>query len=249
MADEGNIYTLVFGDLPRQGPGTEAFSIRILNKLPDLGPAPRCADLGCGTGAGSLLLAQHLKAQLLAVDLSEDFLAVLRVKAAAAALSHQIEALHADMGSLGWAAGRLDLIWAEGSAYNLTFAGALQAWRPLLRKGGIAVISEMSWFGSERPKAAAEFWAHDYPQMRSEAENLAACTAQGFEVIGVERLPKREWWPDFYGPLMRRCAALAPEATARPDLEALLAETATEIALFEAHGDHYGYSYYLLQAV
>jgi hypothetical protein len=97
----------------------------------------------------------------------------------------------------GYALARFAFLRAEGSAHNLTFAKALKAWRPLLRKGGVAVVSEMSWFGSARPKAAAEFWAREYPQMRSGAENLAACAEQGFE----------------------------------------------------AHADHYGYSYSLLRAV
>jgi len=43
--------------LDRQGPGDADFSRHILSLLSALPPKPRIADLGCGSGAGALLLA------------------------------------------------------------------------------------------------------------------------------------------------------------------------------------------------
>jgi serine/threonine-protein kinase HipA len=168
-------------------------------------------------------------------------------RAEAAVLSGLIEPVCADMGALGWPEGELDLLWSEGAAYNLGFAIALEKWRPLLAKGGLAVISEMSWFGDQRPEAAARFWAQAYPAMASELENRQVAREAGYEVIEVRPLPEAAWWQNYYGPLAARIAALKPDATGV--LLDVIAETEQEMALFRVHADCYGYLFFLLRAV
>ncbi|WP_390912447.1 hypothetical protein [Pseudosulfitobacter sp. SM2401] len=60
--------TLFYGDIERQGPGDGAFTKSILRRLPNTPENSRIADLGCGTGAGSMLLAQHYSLPVLCVD-------------------------------------------------------------------------------------------------------------------------------------------------------------------------------------
>lgn len=60
--------TLFYGDIERQGPGDGAFTKSILRRLPNTPENSRIADLGCGTGAGSMLLAQHYRLPVLCVD-------------------------------------------------------------------------------------------------------------------------------------------------------------------------------------
>ena len=47
--------------LERQGPGDTDFSDYIISQLPGLPPNPRIADIGCGTGAGTLFLADKFR--------------------------------------------------------------------------------------------------------------------------------------------------------------------------------------------
>lgn len=58
----------------REGPGDEAFSWQLLAELPPLPAKPRLVDLGCGSGAGALLLAEHFGVPVVAVDLAPPFL-------------------------------------------------------------------------------------------------------------------------------------------------------------------------------
>ncbi|MGE5484827.1 MAG: hypothetical protein ACM3X4_07420 [Ignavibacteriales bacterium] len=37
-----------------------------------------------------------------------------------------------------------DLIWSEGAIYIMGFGNGLTAWKPLLRRGGYVVVSELS---------------------------------------------------------------------------------------------------------
>jgi len=233
--------------LERQGPGDADFSRSLLELLPALPAAPRIADLGCGAGGAALMLAEHFQMPVKAVDLHPTFLEDLKLLAARRGLGHLIEPVHADMGNLGWPEGCLDLLWSEGAAYHLTFTGALHTWRPLLAPGGVAVISELSWFSDKRPDDALAFWGAGYPTMGSEAENMAHARAAGYEVIEVVRLPSQAWWDNYYGPLMARMEQVRP--TADTAMSAVLEGTQVEMDLFRVYSDAYGYSFYLLQAV
>lgn len=62
------------------------------------GPHGRCADLGAGTGVISLLCAQKGKAQKIwAVELQDDFAALIKRNAELNSLSDRITSVHADV--------------------------------------------------------------------------------------------------------------------------------------------------------
>lgn len=234
----------LFRGLERKGPGDAGFTRDLLRSLPPLPREGRIADLGCGSGAGTLLLAERYRREVLAVDTAETFLEELAERAARAGLGHLITPVRADMGGLDWPPASIALLWSEGAAYVLGFEEALRAWRPLVAPGGLAVVSEMSWFTSERPGPAAGFWRAAYPSMGDEAENVRRAERAGFELLEARRLPYAAWWGNFYDPLRARMKTLEGSALH----EAVLRETEEEIALFERYGDHYGYTFYVMRA-
>jgi len=124
-------------DGPRQGPGSDAETLRALELTRlDRAAGLRVADIGCGTGASTLVLArQLLAAEIVAVDLSPVFLEVLAERAREAGLAGRIETMVGSMDSLPFAAESLDLIWSEGAIYNMGFAAGLASWRSFLRPG------------------------------------------------------------------------------------------------------------------
>jgi ubiquinone/menaquinone biosynthesis C-methylase UbiE len=245
-ADQDHLAALIdlHRDLERQGPGDAAFSREILLRLPALPTPLRIADLGCGSGAGALVLARHFGRPVRAVDVAPPLIEALKSRVARAGLAGLVEPIVADMGSLDWPAGSVDLIWSEGAAYNLGFERALAAWRPLLSPRGVAVLSELSWFTDTPPATAQRFWATAYPTMGSEAENVARARRAGYEPLFTERLPSELWWSNYYGPLRERLAGL-PTTAAHV---AVRRDTEREMALFERFSDAYGYTFYALRA-
>lgn len=229
--------------LEREGPGDAAFTRRLLERMLAPPPPGRLADLGCGSGAGAFVLARHVGRPVKAVDATEAFIEELRERAARAGLSSLVEPIVADMGALDWPPASVDLLLSEGAAYNLGFESALRLWRPLLSPGGLALISEMSWFTDDPPPAAREFWTAAYPTMGSEAENRARAREAGYEVLFTERLPSELWWKNYYDPLRARLQP--PLATAAH--EAVIRDTLTEMSLFERFSDAYGYTFYALR--
>ena len=234
-------------DLERLGPGDSSFSDYIIKQLPELPPNPRIADIGCGAGAGALILAKKYRSKVKAVDFSKEFLDQMMHQASQEGLENLIEPIECDMGNLGWEPESIDLLWSEGSAYNITFEGALKAWRPLMAANGIAVISELSYFTSKVPESVRVYWQKAYPNIGAESENSNHANSSGFEILKIKRLPSKAWWDNYYDPLCENIKAL--KDTNDEVMQAVIHEVEEEMKLFEEHEKHYGYSFYIMKAV
>jgi SAM-dependent methyltransferase len=235
----------LFEGLPRQGPGSDDCTREALRRLGELPAAPRVLDLGCGSGRSALVLAEALRAKVIAVDNHQLFLDQLRTAARERGLEELIEARCADMATPGVPAGSVDLLWSEGAVYFLGFEAGLRLWRPLLTPGGCLAASECSWLRADPPAEAAAYFREGYPGMAGIEENIARARAAGFEVIDHFTLPPDAWWDEYYTPLEQRMARLAPAAD--PELAAVIDETRREIELYRRYGASYGYVFYLLR--
>ncbi|MFD9338361.1 GNAT family N-acetyltransferase [Streptomyces sp. NPDC060028] len=239
-------YTLHRG-LPRQAPGSDASTRRLLSLCGRLPERPRILDLGCGPGRSALLLAAEAGegARVTAVDVHDGFLDELRTGAEARGLGDRVHAVRADMGALPCEDGSFDLIWAEGSAYILGFDKALAQWKRLLAPGGTLVLTECEWTAEEPSAGARAFWD---PQcaLRSTARNLASAQAAGYRVLGVHHLPDSDWG-EYYGPLAERVAGEAEPVD--PAAAAALAAVREELDVRERYGHEYGYTGFVLRPV
>jgi len=233
--------------LERQGPGDTNYSNYMLSLISELPGNPRIADIGCGAGAGTLLLADRFKSKIRAVDFSREFLDELINRAKHRGLEHLVETIECDMGSLDWEPETIDLLWSEGAAYNLTFEGALKAWRPLMAANGIAVISEINYFTSEVPEPVRVYWQNAYPTIGTESENTVHVNTSGFEILGTHRLPSKAWWDNYYEPLRENMNALKHSKDSI--MQSVINETEEEMKLFEENEKYYGYSFYIMKAV
>ncbi|WP_309050352.1 bifunctional class I SAM-dependent methyltransferase/N-acetyltransferase [Streptomyces sp.] len=228
--------------LPRQGPGSDATTRRLLSLAGTLPERPRVLDLGCGPGRSALLLAAEANAEVTAVDTHRPFLDELRAAAAARGLGGRIRPVRADMAAPPFPDGSFDLVWAESSVFVVGFDRALAAWRRLLAPGGSLVLTECVWTTGEPGPAARAFWDPHYP-LRTVTANAAAAVAAGYHVLGTFLQPETDW-EEYYGPL----AAHADAAdTTLPGMGAAVAGARAEITLRREHGDEYGYAGFALR--
>ena len=233
--------------LERQGPGDTDYSNYIISQIPELPTNPRIADIGCGAGAGTLFLADKFKSKVRAVDFSREFLDELEDRAKQSGLAHLVETIECDMGNLNWEPGSIDLLWSEGAAYNITFEGALKAWRPLMASNGIAVISEMNYFTSDVPEPVKIFMRSVYPAIKTEPENSDIINSSGFEDLGIHRLPSKAWWDNYYEPLRNNIEFLKNSNDST--MQSVISEAEEEMKFFEEYEKFYGYSFYIMKAV
>lgn len=149
----------------RQGPGSEATTLLALQLAQiDRNRSYKIADIGCGTGAQTLTLAQSLQGEILAVDLFPEFLTKLEERQQSQTLTASVTPICASMDQLPFEAGTLDLIWSEGAVYNMGFQKGVTYWKDFLKSGGLLAVSEISWTTSQRPKELEEFWNGEYPK-------------------------------------------------------------------------------------
>ena len=250
MTDPLEALFTLHSDLPRQGPGSDddtRAALRALGEVRSGEGRPRILDLGCGPGAQTLVLAKELGGQVVALDFHEPYLTQLRTRAEAAGLDARIETRCGDFAQPIEGA-PFDLLWSEGAAYILGFENALTAWRKLVQPGGLAVVSECTWWTDAPSEEIGAFWNAAYPVMGTIDSNRAAAERGGWEVLGTRRLPSDAWWPEYYTPLRARIESLRERAASDAALAAVLAESEQEMALFEAYSDEYGYAFYLLRA-
>jgi SAM-dependent methyltransferase len=109
--------------------------------LPD--PPVRVADLGCGTGSISLLLAEH-GYDVTGVDLSPRMIERARAKARTRGLD--VSYCVGDAGYPPWAPGALDVVFARHVVWALPQPRlALRRWAELLVTDGRLVLVEGRW--------------------------------------------------------------------------------------------------------
>ncbi|MCO4773605.1 MAG: class I SAM-dependent methyltransferase [Deltaproteobacteria bacterium] len=233
--------------LPRQGPGDTASTQKALELCAGLPSASQILDIGCGSGAQTLVLAEATQGTVTGVDLHDAILQGLTDEAARRGLTARVKAVRGDMTALPFPEESFDLLWSEGAIYIMGFDAGLDAWRPLLRAGGCLAVTELSWLTPNPPAEASAFWAEGYPAMRSIEANLAGAEAAGFEVVGHFVLPARTWTDEYYGPLAARLDPYLAEHPGDAVAEAVVAGTREEIAMYERFGDTYGYVFYVLR--
>ncbi|PUU91600.1 MAG: type 11 methyltransferase [Halanaerobium sp.] len=85
----------------RQGPGSSADTLKALNLIGiSKNKNLKIADIGCGSGAQTITLAENIDGQITAVDLFPDFLRKLEMKAEAKGLKNRIKTLEKLMDKL-----------------------------------------------------------------------------------------------------------------------------------------------------
>ena len=246
MTPEEAFFSLYEG-LPRQGPGSEASTHEALRRLGNLKKPLRVIDLGCGTGASTLLLARELNSPVVAVDQHGPFLEALAANAEQEGVKNLIQIRQGDFTQLEEPPCSFDLIWCEGAAYLVGFEQALTLWRPLLAPGGRVALTELTWLVPAPSDEPRVFWKKAYPGMRDIAGNRASAERAGFKVLDTFTLPNDDWWNEYYRPLRRRIAAFRSSHTVPKTIEAILSETEREMDMVERYSKEFAYVFYLLE--
>ncbi|MEU0297925.1 bifunctional class I SAM-dependent methyltransferase/N-acetyltransferase [Streptomyces sp. NPDC006175] len=229
--------------LPRQGPGSDATTRRLLQMAGPLPESPRVLDAGCGPGRSTLLLAEEAGARVTAVDLYQPFLDGLAAEAARRGLGDRVTVVNCSMDRLPVPDHSFDVIWAEGSVYTIGFDVALRAWRRLLAPGGVLVVTEIEWTVPDPAAPVRAYWDAAYP-LRTRAANTDAAQAAGYRLRAHWPLPESDWWDEYYTPLTRHLARADPQ---RPGMPEALAAHRTEIDMRREHGSDYDYAAYVLR--
>lgn len=248
--DELELLVDLHKDGVRQGPGGDDETRRAVDLSGLRGRAGlKVADIGCGTGASTLVLAQELDVHVTAVDFLPEFLDKLEEEAVRADLADRITTLSASMEALPFAEGQFDAIWSEGAIYNMGFAAGIEAWRRYLKPGGILAVSELTWLTGQRPAELQSHWEQEYPEVDTASGKLAVLERHGFSPIGYFTLPVHCWLDNYYRPMQQRFADFLARHDHSEAARSIIEAEEHEIALYERYSAFVSYGYYVARKI
>lgn len=239
-----DIFHRFFESLPRQGPGDDEYTELLFKLLPDLPSRPKIADMGCGTGAQTLVLAQA-GGVVTGVDLYQPFLAILASNAEKRGLSTRISTLQCSMDAVPLNLGPFDLIWSEGAVYIIGFENGLKSWFPLLKPGGYVVVSEICWLVDNPPRDLRNHPAPEIKNMQTVEKNISILKKAGYRWIGSVLLPHEAW--DTFDEYQNEVIMLWRKEKRDDMIERVLSDIERENELFKRYRGTYGDVFFIMQ--
>ena len=234
----------------RQGPGGEAETRQAL-KLAGLDRSRplKIADIGCGTGASTILLAKELDAEITAVDFLPEFLDELQARAKGHGVAERVTPLTGSMDALPFSDEAFDVIWSEGAVYNMGFEAGVSAWRRYLRPGGKLVVSEITWLGATRPLEIQSHWESEYPEIDVASAKIGILERHGYSPLAYFFLPPHCWLENYYRPMQNRFEAFLERHGRSDQAKAIVEAEKHEITLYEKYGEYYSYGVYMAKKI
>ena len=230
----------------RQGPGGEAETRRAMELAGlDRSRPLKIADIGCGTGASTILLASELDAEITAVDFLQEFLDELASRAQEHGVTDRITTLNCSMEGLPFVKEEFDVIWSEGAIYNMGFEAGVSGWSHFLKPGGKLIVSEMTWLSSNRPADLQIYWDGAYPEIDVASAKIGLLERHGYCPEAYFVLPTHCWLENYYRPMQSRFDEFLERHGQSEQAKAIVAEEKQEIALYEKNSAYYGYGVYI----
>ena len=235
-----------YSNFERQGVGSPEMTIKALNFINNLTQKSKIADIGCGTGGQTMVLAQNTVANITGVDLLPRFIDIFNENARKLHLEERVNGIVASMDDLPFENGEYDLIWSEGAIYNIGFERGLKEWLKFLKKGGYIAVSDASWFTKKRPSEVENFWKEvGYPGISTISENVNSMEESGYMPVGVFTLPESCWLENFYklqAPVQEKFLKMYK---GNKTVEEFIALERHEAQIYEKYKEYYGYVFYI----
>lgn len=244
-----NLICEYFSMLERQGPGSPEMTLKALGFIDNLTDDSRIADLGCGTGGQTMVLARHAPGKVTGIDLFPRFIDLFNSNALHHGLSHRVHGVAGNMESPPFHEEELDLIWSEGAIYNIGFERGLREWRKFLKTGGYLAVTEASWFTPERPEEIDAFWKDAYPEIDTIPAKVAQVQQAGYLPVATFILPETCWTDHFYAPQEQAQIEFLSQYPGNETVEAFIANERHEQELYRRFSAFYGYVFYIAKKI
>lgn len=230
----------VYESLERWGPGSKSDTLRAFSLLTQL--PKNILEIGCGKGLTTVVLAENCTANITAVDNELSVINFLTLKIQNDGLNSRVTPLCVSMTELPFDNSSFDLIWAEGCAYIMGVKNALSKWKPLLKDGGILVLSDLVWLTNNPSQEAKVFFEKEYPDMQTADTRYVQAEMAGYKVLNSFTISASSW-KNYYEPLKKRVEDLSIQMQD----SAVLKDIRNEIDIYTKFIKEYGYQMYILR--
>lgn len=236
-----------FNRVERQGPGSVDVTQRALSFIEGLPINAKIADIGCGSGGQTITLAQNTTGHITAIDLFPGFIETLNRNIIQRHYQDRISTLVASMETLPFHEEELDLIWAEGSIYNIGFERGLKEWKRFLKPNGYIAVSEGTWFTNERPKEIERYWMDHYPEIDVSSNKVKQMEQAGYTPVAHFILPVNCWEEHFHVPIINVMEQFLQDYNYCKEAVDFIESQRNGIDLYRKYHEYYGYTFYIGQ--
>jgi len=234
-----------FVELDRQGPGSTEETIRALSFIDDVSRETKIADLGCGTGFQTMVLAQNTDATITALDLYAGSIDKLNAAAEKLDLQNRVKGIMGSMDDLPFQEGEFDLIWSEGAISNIGFEKGLSYWKRFLKQNGYIALTYESWFTNERPAEIEKWWVDAVPEIATIGQNVSTMQKAGYVPVAVFTLPDTCWTENYFIPQRSRREEFLKQHAGNRTVEDFVGFMKREEDLYSKYSRYYGYVFYI----
>lgn len=234
-----------FGRLERQGPGSSESTLRALSFIDNSWTELTIADLGCGTGGQTMILAQNTKASITGLDINYDFIEKFNTNAKRLGVQNRVKGIVGSMDNLPFASEEFDVIWSEGAIATIGFQEGVNYWRKFLKTEGFIALTYESWISDERPAEIEKFWTDAVPEMNTIGHNISILQKAGYSLIAAFTLPEKCWIDNYFSPQKAIQGAFLKENAGNEAAEAFVAYMKHEAELYAKYKEYYGYVFYI----
>ena len=238
-----------FSNMERQGPGSPEATLKALSFIEGLTVGSKIADIGCGTGGQTMVLARHTPGHITGLDLFPDFIDIFNRNAKLSGLQDRVKGVVGSMDDLPFREEELDLIWSEGAIYNIGFERGLNEWRKYLKPGGYIAVTEASWFTDERPAEIHDFWVDAYPEIDTLPNQVAKVYKAGYLPVATFVLPESCWTEHYFAQKIAAGETFLGKYAGNKAAEGFAELQRHEEVLYRKYKDFYGYVFFIAKKV
>jgi SAM-dependent methyltransferase len=201
------------------------YTRKAFDLLPRL-DSPYILDIGCGSGASTMELAELSNGCIVALDIDEHALNRLDAKIKKAGLSHRVSTLRCSMADMNFPDESFDIIWSEGSIYVVGFENGLRAWSRFLRINRFLAVHD------------------ETGNLDEKLEQISSC---GYDLIDYFILDLDVWWTEYCIPLQKLIDEMRPRCAGELKALALLNENQNDIDMFSVHPELYHSTFFIMR--
>lgn len=233
-----------FKRLNRQGPGSDEHTAKALSFIPELASMKHIADIGCGSGAQTRVLAANTQAKITANDLLPEMIEELQKRMEQHGYRDRVHPLLSSMEDLAFENESLDLIWAEGSIYNIGFEKGFREWKRFIKKGGYIAVSECCWLSAARP-AQMDYLLTNFHEIDSISAKLGIIESLGYTPVAHFILPEYCWTDNYFSPMKEHIKPFLEQNGNSPAANHFIKFMKEDIFHYRTYKEYYGYVFFI----
>jgi ubiquinone/menaquinone biosynthesis C-methylase UbiE len=234
-----------FMGLERQGPGSPESTIKALGFIDNFSSDLKIADLGCGTGGQTIILAKNITGNIIGLDIFFYFINIFNENAKKLNLQDRIKGIVGSMDNLPFQNDEFDIIWSEGAIAQIGFEKGLNYWKRFLKKNGYIAVTYESWFTDDRPAEIEKWWVDAVPEIGTIAHNISIMQKTGYIPVAAFTLPESCWIDTYFIPQKALQETFLKKYAGDKIVEDFIANNKYEEELYSKYKQYYGYVFYI----